>query len=264
MSARRRRRRSSNSSSVPERPGSPRAWMDPALQQWGLGEVALGFLLAQALAVVASVIVLSIGGWGATGSGESVPIPLWIAALLQIPLWAGYLGSVELAGRKGGGVTDDFGLRLRPVDVPVGLAVGVAVQLLVLPLLYLPILRLSGYTSDDLSAPARALADKASGPAGWILLAVIVVVGAPIVEELFFRGLFLRALQKRGLPDWAAVLISAAVFGAIHFQALQFVGLFVIGLVLGTLAVRTGRLGPSIMTHVGFNATSVVLLYLTT
>ena len=232
--------------------------MDPAAQQWGLGEVALGFFLAQAFAVVATVIALGAAGWS-----EQSDIPLWAAAILQVPLWGGYLIAVYMAGTKGRGVVADFGLSFRLPDVPIGLAVGAVVQVAVLPLLYLPILHFGGYTDDDLSAPARALSEKASGPVGWILLALIVVVGAPIVEELFFRGLFLRSLQKRGLPDWAAILVSAAVFGAVHFQALQFPGLFLIGVVLAVMAVRTGRLGLSILTHVGFNATSVVLLYLT-
>lgn len=235
-----------------------RSWMDPAQQRWGLGEVALGFLLAQALAVVATVVAMGAGGWT-----EAADIPMAAAALLQVPLWGGYLGSVYLAGTKGGGLVDDFGLAVRPLDVPIGLVVGVAVQLLVLPLLYVPILELTGTSQDDLSAPARALSDKATDPLGWVLLVLIVVIGAPLVEELFFRGLFLRALQKRGLPDWAAVVGSAAVFGAVHFQLLQFVGLFTIGLVLAVMAVRTGRLGMSIATHMAFNATSVVVLYLT-
>ena len=231
--------------------------MDPSEHTWGLGEVALGFLLAQAFAVVATLIALGAAGWT-----ESSDIPMWAAALLQVPLWGGYLASVYLAGAKGRGVTADFGLSMRWSDVPIGIVVGVVVQVLVLPLLYLPILEFGGYTDDDLSAPARALSDKATGPLGWILLTLVVVVGAPIVEELFFRGLFLRALQKRGLPDWASILISSAVFGAVHFQALQFVGLFAIGVVLAVMAVRTGRLGMSIFTHVGFNASSVVLLYI--
>lgn len=231
--------------------------MNPTFQRWGMGEVALGFLLAQALAVLGSALVFSAAGW--TTSSQ---VPMWATAVLQVPLWGGYLGAVYLAGRKGGGVIADFGLSARAVDVPVGLVVGVAVQLVVVPLLYLPILRLTGTDSSDLSAPARALADKATGPVGWLLLVVVVVVGAPVVEELFFRGLFLRSLQKCGLPDWAAIVICAAVFAAVHFQPLQFVGLFTIGLVLSAMAVRTGRLGLSIFTHMGFNATSVALLYL--
>lgn len=251
--------RSTTSAGVPsEGPAASRdAWLDPSRQRWGLGEVALGFLLAQALAVLGSVVVFSAAGWE-----TSSQVPMWAAAVLQVPLWGGYLGAVYLAGIKGHGVVADFGLSLRPVDVPLGVIAGVAVQLVVVPLLYVPILRLTGTSSNDLSAPARALADKATGPIGWLLLVLIVVVGAPVVEELFFRGLFLRSLQKHGLPDWAAIVICAAVFGAVHFQLLQFVGLFAIGLVLSTMAVRTGRLGMSIFTHMGFNATSVALLYL--
>lgn len=237
--------------------GRTRAWMDPARSQWGLGEVAVGILLAQALAIVTTVVAMSLAGWT-----ESADIPMWAGALLQVPLWGGYVGAVVLAGARGRGVVHDFGLSFRPMDLS-GLPIGVAVQVLVLPLLYWPILELTGQTSDDLSAPARALSDKAENPLGWILLTFIVVVGAPIVEELFFRGLLLRSLQKRGLSDVAACIVSAAVFAAIHLQPLQFVGLFVIGLVLAVMAVRTGRLGMSIVTHAGFNAASVVLLYLT-
>lgn len=197
------------------------------------------------------------------GWTTSSDVPLWAGAVLQIPLWGGFLTAVVLAGRnKGHGVVRDFGFRFEWLDAPVGLVIGVVMQLLVLPVLYLPVLWLLDQSSDDLSRPARELADKAQGPVGWIVLTLIVVVGAPIVEELFYRGLLLRSLQKRGIPDVWSCVICAAVFAASHLQALQFVGLFAIGLVLSYLAVRTGRLGPSICTHAAFNATSVVLLYL--
>ncbi len=145
---------------------------------------------------------------------------------------------------------------------PMGLAIGVATQLLVLPLLYLPIFLLTGTDSDELSEPARELADRAGSLPSWLLFAVLVGVCAPVVEELFYRGLFLRSLTKRGLSPVVAVLVSSAVFAAIHFQVLQFAGLFAFGLIAGTLAARSGRLGPSIWAHIGFNMTTVVLLYL--
>jgi uncharacterized protein len=230
---------------------------DRTLPSWGLGDVAIGILAAQVLSIVAVLIAYSAAGWK-----SSDDVPMWAGAVLQVPLWAGYLGAVWLAGRnKGDGLVRDFGLRFRPLDVPLGLVIGVGMQLIVLPLIYLPLLRLLDQTSDDLSRPARELADKAQGTVGWIVLALIVVVGAPVVEELFFRGLLLRSLQKRGLGDVWSCVVCAAVFAAMHLQPLQFVGLFAIGLVLSVLAVRTGRLGPSICTHAAFNATSVVLLY---
>ncbi len=224
---------------------------------WGLGDVGFGILAAQFLSLLVTLMAMGAAGWK-----TSDDIPLWAGALLQIPLWVGYLGAVVVAGRtKGHGVVQDFGLRVRPLDAPIGIVIGVAMQLVVLPLLYIPILSLLGKTGDDLSAPARALSDKADGAVGWVLLVLIVVVGAPIVEELFFRGLLLRSLQKRGIGDVWSCVLCAAIFAAIHLQPLQFVGLFAIGLVLSVLAVRTGRLGPCIWTHAAFNAASVALLY---
>jgi membrane protease YdiL (CAAX protease family) len=53
------------------------------------------------------------------------------------------------------------------------------------------------------------------------------------------------------------------VFGVTHFQLLQFPALVAFGAVLGFLALRTGRLGPSIVAHMAFNAVTVTALVLT-
>ncbi|MDQ4070068.1 MAG: CPBP family intramembrane metalloprotease, partial [Actinomycetota bacterium] len=110
------------------------------------------------------------------------------------------------------------------------------------------------------------LVDRSTG-ASYVGLLVAVVVGAPIVEELFFRGLLLRSLQRRFSPG-LAVAISSVVFGLAHFSPLPFravilvmVSLSVFGAVLAILAVRTGRLGPSIVAHATFNLFTI--LYLT-
>lgn len=55
---------------------------------------------------------------------------------------------------------------------------------------------------------------------------------------------------------------SSTVFGISHFQLVQFPGLFAFGVVLAVLAVRTGRLGPSIAAHVAFNGVAVIGLFL--
>jgi hypothetical protein len=115
-------------------------------------------------------------------------------------------------------------------------------------------------TTDDLAEPARALADKAQGPWGWIVLGLVVVAGAPLVEELFYRGLLLGALRKRGLGPVLASVICGAVFAAMHLQPLQFLGLFVLGTVLSGLVLRTGRVGSAVVAHATFNAVTVALL----
>jgi membrane protease YdiL (CAAX protease family) len=226
-------------------------------RRWGLGEVAIGIVASFVLSTLIGGLIIAIAGWN-----SSDEIPMWGLALLQIPLWAGYLGAVLYAGGRGHGVVGDFGARVRPLDVPVGIAIGVATQLILLPALYAPVFWLTSADSDELSRPAKELSDRAGGPASWLLFALLVGIIAPVVEELFYRGLFLRSLEKRGAAPWAAVVVSAVVFAAVHMQVLQFPGLLAFGLVSGVLAVRTGRLGPSILAHIGFNLTTVVVLYL--
>lgn len=81
-------------------------------------------------------------------------------------------------------------------------------------------------------------------------------MGAPLVEELFFRGLLLRALLGR-TPVPVAVVISALLFGLAHFEAVQFAGLAAFGVILALLAWRTGRLMPGIGAHAAFNMAAV-------
>jgi uncharacterized protein len=220
---------------------------------WGLGDVVLWFFVGQAAAVLVGGILLGIFGYG---PGER--LPLWLVAVLQLPLWAGYLGGPVLVTRaKGQGPVRDLGARIEAGDVLPGLALGVALQLAVIPLLYhLVILRL---VDGDLSGPARDLIERADDPVGVVLLVLIAGVGAPLIEELFFRGFLLRGLLRRMGPV-PAVLVSSVVFAAVHRQPLQFPALLVFGLVAGWLTVRTGRLGPAWAAHVAFNVVTIVLL----
>ncbi|HEY5439572.1 MAG TPA: CPBP family intramembrane glutamic endopeptidase, partial [Acidimicrobiales bacterium] len=57
-----------------------------------------------------------------------------------------------------------------------------------------------------------------------------------------------------------AVLMSAALFALAHAEPLQFAGLFFLGIILATLVWRTGRLIPSIVTHVSFNGVAIAAL----
>jgi uncharacterized protein len=152
---------------------------------------------------------------------------------------------------------------MRGKDVPIGLGAGIASQIVVIPLLYVALFALFdavGWDTDrDISEAARELVDKATDPVGVVLLVLITVVGAPIVEELFFRGLLLRAIEKRFGRRWA-LWGSSIVFAAVHLQLLQFPALVVIGLVLGWLTLRYERLGPAIWAHLAFNAVATVAL----
>jgi membrane protease YdiL (CAAX protease family) len=227
----------------------------PRRPRWGLGDAAAGMLAGLLLSSVVASIWL-----GAAGDEK---LTLGGLALSQLGLWAGLGGSVVWASsRKGTGrLSDDFGWRLRPVDLLVGVVCAAVAHLFLDQVVARLLGPLLGH--PDASEPVEELVDAARG-ARMVGLLAFVSVGAPVVEELFFRGLLLRSLQRR-FGDRLAVVLSGLLFGLAHVQALELaalvlviVSLALLGIFLAALAVRTGRLGPSIVAHAAFNAMSVV------
>ncbi|HEX6392442.1 MAG TPA: CPBP family intramembrane glutamic endopeptidase [Acidimicrobiales bacterium] len=175
-------------------------------------------------------------------------------------LWIGLVGAAVLASRRHGtgDVSKDFGFRVATWwDLPLGAAVGLACQYGLIPALYLPFQRFDRSLSQQLSKPVHQDTGSVHTAAAAIVVLLVLAAGAPLVEELFFRGLLLRSLLGR-IPAAGAIVISSLLFALAHFEAVQFAGLAVFGAVLGYLAWRTGRLGPSIGAHIAFNAAAVL------
>jgi membrane protease YdiL (CAAX protease family) len=242
-----------------------------------LGGLAVGFVLA-AIAVSAVSAALH----HASGGGAKLAVD----AASLIGLWAGFAGAAVVASRRreaavavASGTSpaqarrpilqalrDDYGLVLRLwPDVPLGVVVGVASQYLLVPVLELPLLPFVPRLFHRLSEPAQSLTSNEHG-ALLALLGILVCLGSPLVEELFFRGLLLRALAGRliglgrSLGPVVAVVVTSLVFSLVHFEALQFSALAGFGIVLCLLAWRTRRLGPGIVAHASFNATTFIAL----
>ena len=195
------------------------------------------------------------GALGAALSGDGDSLTALLAG--QVGFWSVLVGVVALGRRRSAPRADAerSTRQLRWVDLA-GLVVGVFTQLVLLPLLYLPFRAL--IDDDELSKPAEELLSGIDG-AGLVAMGIGVVLVAPIVEELFFRGLLFETMRRR----WGtrtAVVASSLFFGATHFQPLQFAGLTLAGLVFAAAVVRTGRLGTAIAVHAGFNATTFVAL----
>lgn len=230
----------------------------PTTPRWGFADVLVAFVIAQ----VASMV-----GFVAYAAARGIPVseldadtlPIGDVALLQIPLWTGLLGVPLLATRlRGNGPVADLGWWSTWRDVPVGLGIGVACQLVLVPLVTLPIFLLSDVDRDEVAAPARELTDRATG-FGVLVLVLVVVVAAPVAEEVFYRGLLQRTVARHW-PIWPTMIVVSLLFAASHQQLIQFPALAAFGLVLAVLAHRTGRLGRNTWAHVGFNATTVVVL----
>lgn len=219
---------------------------------WAIGGYLGGFLLS---------LVVAIPYLAITGVDDLGDLSIVDTLVLQMPLWGGLAGAAVLASMRSGSgnLLADYGftLRIRKREVGIGLLAGLGAQLILVPLLYVILRPL--IDSGDLSARARDLGDQSEGLGGAILLILLVMIGAPIVEEIFYRGLVMRSIQRRFGPRWALVG-SSLLFGATHLSAIELVFLTAFGFVAGALALRTGRLAAPIVAHVAFNGVTVTAL----
>jgi membrane protease YdiL (CAAX protease family) len=75
-----------------------------------------------------------------------------------------------------------------------------------------------------------------------------VVIMAPIVEEMIFRGVIMHGLM-RNYSSFTAVFVSALMFALFHLNPWQFPATFVLGILLGILMVRTRNIYLCIAGH---------------
>ena len=86
---------------------------------------------------------------------------------------------------------------------------------------------------------------------------VVMVILAPIFEELIFRKLMLDRISKYG--EKMAIFFTALAFGLLHQNLFQFFYAFGVGLVFGYIYMRTGRIRYSIILHAIINFMGAVI-----
>lgn len=190
-------------------------------------------------------------------------------ALILLSLGGQYLGHLFVLWLVGRSKTDpSLGFEIRNRDtlyVFAGLGLQLALSLIFLPLVL--ILFPDGGSAQEVSSAIAGLGSTAAKVAA----VAISVVLAPVTEELAFRGVLIRALGDRSRRS--LILISAAVFSLFHLLGLassNFVQsavvvlpqLFIVGAVLAWITLRSGRLGPAIFLHSGFNLLAAIVLLL--
>jgi membrane protease YdiL (CAAX protease family) len=103
-------------------------------------------------------------------------------------------------------------------------------------------------------------------PQGWdssraapfIANALVVVLAAPLVEELLYRGLGFGLLAPFVGP-WPAILVTGVAFGLAHGLVLGLPVLSIFGITLGWLRWQTGSVLPGMTAHALFNAAALVV-----
>jgi membrane protease YdiL (CAAX protease family) len=87
-------------------------------------------------------------------------------------------------------------------------------------------------------------------------------IGAPIVEELYFREAMLGSIHRRGFPNFA-MFFSCAVFGIIHLNFMHIFAYLIYGVGFSLLFIKTSSLIPSIAAHILIN-TLILYIFLFT
>lgn len=146
---------------------------------------------------------------------------------------------------------EDFGLAppARPW-VMIGLILAVYVGFVVISGLYI---NLFGFEARD-TLPDELGVDESV--VNLVLVLILVTVGAPVAEEILFRGYVYRALRNGIGVAWAAIL-SGIMFGSIHLGSspTEFIPpLCLLGIGLGLLYQWTGSLYAPVALHAFNNA----------
>jgi membrane protease YdiL (CAAX protease family) len=226
---------------------------------------ALGFLGGQVLgAIFVVVAAVPAGKFHSlnTIANLSEP-PTWYIVSTLLGLWAGFFGGPWLASTVRGtrSAVRDLGLRFKWIDLA-GIPIGIGGQFLVAAV-YIPISQHVHDFNHKFNAPSQKLTGGSHG-LGFVIIAVLTVVGAPFFEELFFRGLLLRSFARlfgnfgRWVGPALAIIITGVLFGLAHAESLQLPGLATFGIILSFISYRTGRLGMNMVSHATFNLVAVV------
>jgi hypothetical protein len=211
-------------------------------------------LLAGLVIVCASILAASLMFVGSPatsgprqGMTELATLGIWQATTVVLTLAASAL--------FGGKIRDVLALR-----VPVGAAVYLKGMLLMAALQVVVSLVQYGLFPQDMYADLRPFV-RLFGEQ-WVLALLVVGVGAPLSEELLFRGFLLSALAASGVGFWGGALITTGLWTALHvgYSTAGIVEVFLIGLFFSWLLWRTGSLRVAIFCHALYNSLIVLVL----
>ena len=243
---------------------TPAPWPPPSVeptQKRSALSILFLWLGCYSVAVVLSIVVTPSDISGGDSAATDNPT-IWVLALSALGLWLPFIFMLRwVALRAGTDLRTYFGLRFVKIDW-LGIPLGIFCQVVLMNVINWPLNKWwpSTFNSQRIETRARDMVDAAHG-AWFVVLFLVVVVGAPFVEELVYRGFIQGGLQARLGSTWA-LIITAGWFTVVHLEPIEFPGLFAFAVVLGLCYRRTQRLGLSMVTHLAFNATGLLLVAL--
>lgn len=126
--------------------------------------------------------------------------------------------------------------------------------------------RITGAPLDAIAHSTLAQLQQADRDVWYMIVIAMVVIAAPVTEEVVYRGLLQDALRRAGIKPWAAIIIVSVIFAIMHLAAAPepsaipglLASLFILSLGFGWAYEKTGRLFAPIVMHMLFNAGNLV------
>jgi len=204
--------------------------------RWGLGAYVVVEVVFLGTSVLLGLFLAGDGPMTAGVLAVSLAAPSVLAA-----------GTALLITRvRGNGPRIDLGLEWSWRDVGIGLAFGFGGLLITVPasILYVAI---AG--QDSTSAVGEVFDDVRAGPLLAVTVLLIVVVVAPVCEEIVYRGLLWGGVERLGAGRWGALGVTTVLFALAHFEFERTPLLLVVALPIAFARLYTNRLPASIVAH---------------
>ena len=190
-------------------------------------------------------------------SVTGLTLPHWVRMIIQYALL--FALPIGLLMKQAGLAPREIGFT-RPTRTASGLILAVILALLLQPVLMLLSQLSAMLFHNNVNDTMETIIQEPF---------ILSVLGSAILPALFeesaFRGVFLMGYTgDRARPNvspWTACLFCALAFAGIHISFQQFPYAFVSGFILAMLALYTGSLFPSMLTHAGINLIQLIMAY---
>ncbi len=219
---------------------------------WGGGMVALGVLIAAGAMLTGTIIVAIFDPQLDSPAARNAAQLAVALSLIGTALGFAFFDARGKLKQAFG----ELGLGPRVALGALGLAVLAWVAYIVMAGILTPLLQ------PDQKDVTRELGTNKDELGSVAVAAFLIVIAAPLSEELFFRGFMFGGL-RRSMSIWPAAVISAVVWGSLHLGAGNIgvaVQLAVFGVILAWLYERSGTLWAPVFAHVINNTIAFVLL----
>jgi membrane protease YdiL (CAAX protease family) len=211
--------------------------------------------------IIGAILALPVAA-GST-NGDLTNLQFAIAGVLgEVGIFVSVMGWLSIRHRR---AIPALALNLRkPVDAAIGFGLGIVIYFVAV----LGIAQVIGWLLDRIAGHSIQSPDQLpTSLTGFplVLTGFLVIVCAPVAEELLFRGMLFRSLRDRH-GFWPGAIVSSVLFGLVHWQGspwessvLLVSTLMFVGLGLASLYEWRRNILTNMAAHAGFNVVGFFL-----